>query len=108
MGNGMATARSTATSSHAEIDDGRGWSSVGGSRVPTRLFVDGRWRPASDDRTLEVVDPSTGTVLCAVADAAPEDGAGAEPSAPQRRHSPNGAEARRGSGPTSCGVRSRR
>jgi succinate-semialdehyde dehydrogenase / glutarate-semialdehyde dehydrogenase len=70
MGNATATAPAMA-------GDNRDWVSVGGSRVPTRLFVDGRWRPASDDRTLEVVDPSTGAVLCAVADAAPEDGAGA-------------------------------
>jgi succinate-semialdehyde dehydrogenase / glutarate-semialdehyde dehydrogenase len=42
--------------------------------VPTELFLNGRWRPSSGAATFEVEDPSTGKALCAVADAAPEDG----------------------------------
>ncbi len=42
--------------------------------VATELFINGRWRPASGGQTFDVEDPSTGKVLCAVADAAPEDG----------------------------------
>jgi succinate-semialdehyde dehydrogenase / glutarate-semialdehyde dehydrogenase len=42
--------------------------------VPTGLFIGGAWRPAAGGRTLTVDDPSTGKVLCEVADAAPEDG----------------------------------
>ena len=43
-------------------------------RVPKELFIGGAWRPARDGRTFEVTDPATGEALCAVADAAPEDG----------------------------------
>jgi succinate-semialdehyde dehydrogenase/glutarate-semialdehyde dehydrogenase len=42
--------------------------------VPADLFINGRWRPATGGRTFDVEDPSTGKVLRAVADAAPEDG----------------------------------
>ncbi|MDQ2881012.1 MAG: NAD-dependent succinate-semialdehyde dehydrogenase [Actinomycetota bacterium] len=42
--------------------------------VPTELFIDGRWRPASDRKTFDVEDPSTGAVLRAVADAGRDDG----------------------------------
>ncbi|MPY79105.1 MAG: aldehyde dehydrogenase family protein [Actinophytocola sp.] len=38
------------------------------------LFIDGKWRPASGAKTLPVHDPSTGEVLCEVADASPADG----------------------------------
>ena len=40
----------------------------------TGLFVDGRWRDATDAGTFEVEDPATGDVLTRVADATPEDG----------------------------------
>jgi succinate-semialdehyde dehydrogenase/glutarate-semialdehyde dehydrogenase len=42
-------------------------------RVPTELYVDGRWRPASGAGTLPVEDPSTGETLVEVADAQPAD-----------------------------------
>jgi succinate-semialdehyde dehydrogenase/glutarate-semialdehyde dehydrogenase len=42
--------------------------------VPTELFINGRWRPASGGQTFTVEDPSTGIVLRAVADAGVEDG----------------------------------
>ncbi|MGH3913417.1 MAG: NAD-dependent succinate-semialdehyde dehydrogenase [Pseudonocardiaceae bacterium] len=42
--------------------------------VPTELFINGRWQPAGDGGTFDVEDPSTGKVLCAVADATPDDG----------------------------------
>ncbi|MPZ63005.1 MAG: aldehyde dehydrogenase family protein [Propionibacteriales bacterium] len=42
--------------------------------VPKELFIGGRWLPATSGATLDVLDPSTGSVLCAVADASPEDG----------------------------------
>ena len=43
-------------------------------RVPKDLFIGGAWRPAQEGRTFDVEDPSTGEVLCAVADATPADG----------------------------------
>ena len=42
--------------------------------VPTGLFIDGKWRPASDGETFEVIDPATGEVLTSVASASVEDG----------------------------------
>lgn len=42
--------------------------------VPTGLFIDGVWREASDKGTLDVVDPSTGDVLVAIASATADDG----------------------------------
>ncbi|MDZ4270937.1 MAG: aldehyde dehydrogenase family protein, partial [Mycobacterium sp.] len=42
--------------------------------VDKRLFIDGKWVDATGGRTSEVIDPATGSVLCAVADASPEDG----------------------------------
>jgi succinate-semialdehyde dehydrogenase/glutarate-semialdehyde dehydrogenase len=45
--------------------------------VGKELFVGGKWVPAAGGRTFEVADPSTGKVLCEVADASPEDGVAA-------------------------------
>lgn len=42
--------------------------------VPKQLFINGTWTDASSGVTFDVVDPSTGTVLCAVADASADDG----------------------------------
>lgn len=42
-------------------------------RVPTGLFIGGRWREASSGRALAVEDPATGAVLREVADASSED-----------------------------------
>ncbi|WP_038044535.1 NAD-dependent succinate-semialdehyde dehydrogenase [Thermocrispum agreste] len=42
--------------------------------VAKDLFIGGQWRKATGGRTMPVHDPSTGKVLCEVADAAPEDG----------------------------------
>jgi succinate-semialdehyde dehydrogenase/glutarate-semialdehyde dehydrogenase len=47
------------------------------ARVPTGLFIDGKWRDSSDGRTLDVEDPSTGETLASVADATVADGAAA-------------------------------
>ena len=44
------------------------------ARVPTGLFIDGKWRDSSDGLTLEVEDPSTGETLASVADATVADG----------------------------------
>ncbi|OBB75276.1 NAD-dependent succinate-semialdehyde dehydrogenase [Mycobacterium sp. 852014-52144_SCH5372336] len=41
--------------------------------VDKRLFVDGKWIDSSGGRTFDVVDPATGHLLCAVADATPAD-----------------------------------
>jgi succinate-semialdehyde dehydrogenase / glutarate-semialdehyde dehydrogenase len=41
--------------------------------VPTKLYIDGRWRPATGAGTLPVEDPATGETLIEVADAQPED-----------------------------------
>ncbi|MGH3344949.1 MAG: NAD-dependent succinate-semialdehyde dehydrogenase [Carbonactinosporaceae bacterium] len=45
--------------------------------VHKELLIGGQWRPAREGRTLKVEDPSTEQVLCAIADAAPEDGVAA-------------------------------
>lgn len=42
--------------------------------VPTGLFVGGSWGPSSTGDSVDVVDPATGEVLVAVADASPADG----------------------------------
>jgi succinate-semialdehyde dehydrogenase / glutarate-semialdehyde dehydrogenase len=47
------------------------------ARVPTGLFIGGKWRESSDGRTLDVEDPSTGQTLASVADATIADGAAA-------------------------------
>jgi len=44
------------------------------ARVPTGLFIDGKWRDSSDGLTLDVEDPSTGETLASVADATVADG----------------------------------
>ena len=43
--------------------------------VPTGLYIDGEWRPTA--ATMPVHDPSTGQVLCEVADATPDEAAAA-------------------------------
>jgi succinate-semialdehyde dehydrogenase/glutarate-semialdehyde dehydrogenase len=45
--------------------------------VDKELFIGGKWVPATGGKTFAVNDPSTGKVLCEVADASPEDGAAA-------------------------------
>jgi succinate-semialdehyde dehydrogenase / glutarate-semialdehyde dehydrogenase len=47
------------------------------ARVPTGLFIDGKWRGSGDGRILPVEDPSTGETLTSVADATVADGAAA-------------------------------
>ena len=49
--------------------------------APKQLFLGGRWVDASGSATFEVLDPSTGKILCEVADASPEDGVAALASA---------------------------
>ncbi len=44
------------------------------ARVPKELFIAGKWRPAGSGATFDVTDPATGATLCAVANAAAEDG----------------------------------
>ncbi|MDQ4109986.1 MAG: NAD-dependent succinate-semialdehyde dehydrogenase [Actinomycetota bacterium] len=44
------------------------------AEVPKGLLVAGQWVDSSDGATFDVLDPSTGETLCAVADATPEDG----------------------------------
>ncbi|MDX6311900.1 MAG: succinate-semialdehyde dehydrogenase / glutarate-semialdehyde dehydrogenase, partial [Streptomyces sp.] len=43
-------------------------------KVPTDLFIGGRWRPASDGARFDVLDPSSGEKLTDVASATPQDG----------------------------------
>ena len=43
-------------------------------RVPDGLFIGGAWRSAEDGETLDVADPSTGTVIKRIASATPVDG----------------------------------
>lgn len=42
--------------------------------VPKQLLIDGKWVDAGSGATLDVHNPATGEVVCAVADAAPADG----------------------------------
>lgn len=44
------------------------------SAVGKELFIGGKWVSARNGKTFDVQDPSTGEVLCQVADAGPEDG----------------------------------
>ena len=44
------------------------------SAAPRQLLIGGTWVDATDGATFDVLDPSTGEVLCAVADAGPDDG----------------------------------
>lgn len=43
-------------------------------RTPTQLFVNGAFVDADSGATFDVLNPATGEVLCAVADASPADG----------------------------------
>jgi succinate-semialdehyde dehydrogenase/glutarate-semialdehyde dehydrogenase len=43
-------------------------------KVPTDLYIEGRWQPSSTGKRFDVDDPATGERLATVADAAPEDG----------------------------------
>ncbi|GMA31155.1 hypothetical protein GCM10025875_11470 [Litorihabitans aurantiacus] len=45
--------------------------------TPHQLFIGGAWRDASTGATFDVVDPATGEVIAAVADASVADGAAA-------------------------------
>ncbi|WP_256839652.1 NAD-dependent succinate-semialdehyde dehydrogenase [Ornithinimicrobium faecis] len=45
--------------------------------VPKQLLIGGQWIDAEGGATLEVLDPSTGRVLCEVADGSPADGVAA-------------------------------
>jgi len=44
------------------------------SAAPRQLLIGGTWVDATGGATFDVLDPSTGKVLCAVADAGPDDG----------------------------------
>ncbi|MBB6174560.1 succinate-semialdehyde dehydrogenase/glutarate-semialdehyde dehydrogenase [Nocardiopsis mwathae] len=62
-------------------------------QVSKRLLIGGRWQDAKNGATFKVEDPSTGSVLCEVADAAPEDAmlaldAAAEAQPSWARHAP--------------------
>ncbi|WEK03401.1 MAG: NAD-dependent succinate-semialdehyde dehydrogenase [Candidatus Devosia phytovorans] len=43
------------------------------SQLPSDLWIDGRWRPGATGQRIDVIDPSTGEVITAVADATVED-----------------------------------
>ena len=42
--------------------------------TPTQLLIGGVWQDAAEGRRFDVLDPSTGSTLVAVADAGPADG----------------------------------
>ncbi|TXG92829.1 NAD-dependent succinate-semialdehyde dehydrogenase [Rhodococcus rhodnii] len=42
--------------------------------VPTELYIDGQWSPASSGATFDVENPATGTAVASVANAGPDDG----------------------------------
>jgi len=48
---------------------------VSTAKTPRELLIGGVWTPAAGGATMPVHDPSTGAVLCDVADGTPEDGA---------------------------------
>lgn len=64
----MSTSQTTQSARPAIVDP------VLVNTLPKDLFVGGRWQPATGGKTFDVLDPATGEVLCAVADASPEDG----------------------------------
>ncbi|TFD91331.1 NAD-dependent succinate-semialdehyde dehydrogenase [Cryobacterium serini] len=47
------------------------------ARVPSQLYINGKWVAATGGRTLDVVDPATGCVIKTIADASVADGAAA-------------------------------
>jgi succinate-semialdehyde dehydrogenase/glutarate-semialdehyde dehydrogenase len=63
---------STPTAGAASVDADTQQSLLASTRA--QLFIDGSWRNAADGSTFNVLDPSTGETLCAVADATPADG----------------------------------
>ena len=44
------------------------------SKVPSQLYIDGKWVDAAGGKTVDVTDPATGLVLKSIADASPADG----------------------------------
>ncbi|HVZ14584.1 MAG TPA: NAD-dependent succinate-semialdehyde dehydrogenase [Bauldia sp.] len=44
------------------------------SKVPVDLFIGGQWKPGKSGKRIDVLDPSTGGVIAAVADASIEEG----------------------------------
>ncbi|PZQ89634.1 MAG: NAD-dependent succinate-semialdehyde dehydrogenase [Leifsonia xyli] len=44
------------------------------AKVPTRLYIGGKWVDGATGRTIEVHDPATGATIATIADATPEDG----------------------------------
>ncbi|MFZ4078484.1 MAG: aldehyde dehydrogenase family protein, partial [Microbacteriaceae bacterium] len=44
------------------------------AKVPTQLYINGKWVDAEGGKTLDVFDPATGELLASVADASPSDG----------------------------------
>ena len=51
------------------------WDEQGAvTAAPKQLFIGGSWVDAREGATFDVLDPSTGEVLCEVSDASPEDG----------------------------------
>jgi succinate-semialdehyde dehydrogenase/glutarate-semialdehyde dehydrogenase len=44
------------------------------AKVPTQLYINGKWVDAEGGKTLDVFDPATGELLARVADASPADG----------------------------------
>ncbi|SEA74201.1 succinate-semialdehyde dehydrogenase / glutarate-semialdehyde dehydrogenase [Bowdeniella nasicola] len=54
--------------------------------APTQLFINGRWQDSGSGATFDVINPATGEVLAAVADATPEDGMAALAAASEAQH----------------------
>lgn len=44
------------------------------AKIPSQLYINGKWVNGSSGKTIEVKDPSTGLVIKTIADASPEDG----------------------------------
>ncbi|MGH3447292.1 MAG: NAD-dependent succinate-semialdehyde dehydrogenase [Nocardioidaceae bacterium] len=77
----MSTTASNQTTPSTPSSSGSSPGSSAGSAeaaviaaVPKQLYVAGDWVEAAGGQTFDVLDPSTGQVLCAVADASPADG----------------------------------
>ena len=59
----------TTATAEALAEAARSFVSAG----PHKLLIGGEWVDAADGRTFETIDPATGEVICAVAQAGPED-----------------------------------
>ncbi len=66
----------TPSMAHAATDHAAAWAELA-DRIPTRAFIGGAWRDASDGSEIAVSDPSSGEVLAKVANGTTDDASAA-------------------------------